>query len=414
MLTTIKNGFKNERLGLALDVYTFNGKEWFLAKDISDYLGYIETKDMTRNLDSMEKHSCRHIMPTPQGNNYEAVFIDEYAVYEVVLKVRKSNSERYAKAQAFQDWVFGEVLPSIRVNGGYIDPTRIPDWGIDMSKYKDTDMTPIEIICVELKEYGHRCRKLNFAAQYFRSAYDYLAKCYTNVVSDLFALSRNRDMFVNPANYPDVDNLTSSDMFTEGMRFLTDELEHSENGREIIDKFIDEYGEYPVFHDMYSGVGCGVCGDPDEGIPVGVVVTNRELSKLDIDKMKLDLKTDKIIVFGKDSVEWKILNDANAMMMMSKRNESKINDLISMLTCRICQQLLDDNEKNVMVAIVLDSPDDKISFWISEVINVYGDNDILWYPRIIGMLDKDNNIVILKQVLSGIQEWLEYRMGGTK
>ena len=116
-----KNGFKNERLGLALDVYTFNGKEWFLAKDISDYLGYIETKDMTRNLDSMEKHSCRHIMPTPQGNKYEAVFIDEYAVYEAVLKVRKSNSERYAKAQAFQDWVFGEVLPSIRKNGGYID-----------------------------------------------------------------------------------------------------------------------------------------------------------------------------------------------------------------------------------------------------------------------------------------------------
>ena len=116
-----KNGFKNERLGLALDVYTFNGKEWFLAKDISDYLGYIETKDMTRNLDSMEKHSCRHIMPTPQGNKYEAVFIDEYAVYEAVLKVRKSNSERYAKAQSFQDWVFGEVLPSIRKNGGYID-----------------------------------------------------------------------------------------------------------------------------------------------------------------------------------------------------------------------------------------------------------------------------------------------------
>lgn len=121
MMVAIKNGFKNERLGLNLDVYTFNDKEWFSAKDISDYLGYIETKDMTRNLDSMEKHSCRHSMQTPQGNKYEAVFIDEYGVYEAILKVRKGNLERYAKAQAFQDWVFGEVLPSIRKNGGYID-----------------------------------------------------------------------------------------------------------------------------------------------------------------------------------------------------------------------------------------------------------------------------------------------------
>lgn len=410
----INKKFQNSRLGLELDVYVHDGKEWFLAKDISDYLGYEATAQATRHLNRPEIHSCVSTWHTAQGNEYQAMFIDEYALYEMMIRVTRKDQERYAKAQAFQDWVFGEVLPSIRVNGGYIDPTRIPDWGIDMSKYKDTDMTPIEIICVELKEYGHRCRKFNFAAQHFRSAYDYLAKCYTNVVSDLFALSRNRDMFVNPANYPDVDNLTSSDMFTEGMRFLTDELEHSENGREIIDKFIDEYGEYPVFHDMYSGVGCGVCSEPDKGIPVGVVVTSRELSKLDIDKMKVDLKADKIIVFGRDSVEWKILNDANAMMMMSKRKESKINDLISTLTRRICQQILDDNEKNVMVAIVLDSPDDKISFWISEVINTYGDNDMLWYPNIIGVLDKDNNVVILKQVLNGIQEWLEYRMGGTK
>ena len=116
-----KNGFKNERLGLSLDVYTFNGKEWFLAKDITDYLGYEATAQATRHLNRPEMHSCVSTWHTAQGNEYQAMFIDEYALYEMMLRVTRKDQERYAKAQAFQDWVFGEVLPSIRKNGGYID-----------------------------------------------------------------------------------------------------------------------------------------------------------------------------------------------------------------------------------------------------------------------------------------------------
>ena len=112
--------FKNEKLGLELDIYEDNGKEWFKAQDISEFLEYIDTRHMTRNLDSMEKHSCLHSMETVQGNKYEAVFLDEYALYEAVLKIRKVDMVRYQKAQAFQDWVFGEVLPEIRKHGAYI------------------------------------------------------------------------------------------------------------------------------------------------------------------------------------------------------------------------------------------------------------------------------------------------------
>lgn len=122
LLTDGNNKFVNHSLCINLDIYKDeNGKEWFKAQDISEFFGYAETKDMTRNLDSMEKHSCRHIIPTVQGNRYEAVFLDEYALYEIVLKIRKVDMVRYQKAQAFQDWVFGEVLPSLRKNKAYVD-----------------------------------------------------------------------------------------------------------------------------------------------------------------------------------------------------------------------------------------------------------------------------------------------------
>lgn len=120
MMVTIKNGFKNERLGLELDVYTFNTKEWFLAKDVANYLGYRTANDMTRIITFEENYST-HKMRTAQGNEYEAVFINEFGLYEILCKVNKSDENRYNKAREFQKWVFGEVLPSIRKNGGYIE-----------------------------------------------------------------------------------------------------------------------------------------------------------------------------------------------------------------------------------------------------------------------------------------------------
>lgn len=286
--------------------------------------------------------------------------------------------------------------------------------GANAPKPESEDMKSIDVIRSERDEYIRKYQNLVIATQYFRGAYKCLSECYTNAVSDLISLSKNRDMVINPADYQDVDNLTSAYMYEDGMGFMKGEIRYSANGREIIDEFIDKYGEYPVFHDMYSGVGCGVCEDTEHGVSVGVIVTNRELSKLDIDKMSVDLKADKIMVFGKDSVEWKILSDANTMMTSHNGDKYEINDNVAMLTRRISQKILDDNDKNVIVGIVLDSPDDKIAHHITEVINHGGYNDMLWYPRIIGILDSSNNVIVLKQVLSGIQEWLDYRMGGAK
>lgn len=48
------------------------------------------------------------------GREQEATFINEANLYKTIFQSRKESAER------FTEWVTGEVLPSIRKNGGYI------------------------------------------------------------------------------------------------------------------------------------------------------------------------------------------------------------------------------------------------------------------------------------------------------
>lgn len=48
------------------------------------------------------------------GGKQKMIFIDESNLYKTIFQSRKESAER------FTDWVTGEVLPSIRKNGGYI------------------------------------------------------------------------------------------------------------------------------------------------------------------------------------------------------------------------------------------------------------------------------------------------------
>lgn len=122
----IKKGFKNEILGIELDVYVINEKEWFKAQDISEHLEYRDRYNMTRSIDFVEDNSCTHNMRTVRGNEYEALFINEIALYECILKIRDSKTDedkrrRFIKAREFQKWVFSNVLPSLRKNGYYLN-----------------------------------------------------------------------------------------------------------------------------------------------------------------------------------------------------------------------------------------------------------------------------------------------------
>lgn len=88
-----------------------NGKVLFCAKDVAIALGY---KDSTNAI----KQHCRGVvkrhLTDGLGRDQITNFIPEGDVYRLAAKSELPGADK------FESWVFDEVLPSIRKNGGYI------------------------------------------------------------------------------------------------------------------------------------------------------------------------------------------------------------------------------------------------------------------------------------------------------
>ncbi len=103
--------FENDVFG-SLRTINENGKIMFVASDVAKMLGYKNVSD------AISKH-CRYIakcdIPHPQGKGtLEVNIIPEGDVYRLIAHSKLPSAEK------FESWVFDEVLPSIRKNGGYI------------------------------------------------------------------------------------------------------------------------------------------------------------------------------------------------------------------------------------------------------------------------------------------------------
>ena len=107
----INQKFVNKELNLSLDVYRDDGREWFKAQDISEFLGYCDTHHMTRYIRVPEQHIKKVRIRSKQGNAYDAIFIDENALYEVLLRVTQADITRYNKARALYIWIVNDIIP---------------------------------------------------------------------------------------------------------------------------------------------------------------------------------------------------------------------------------------------------------------------------------------------------------------
>lgn len=87
------------------------GKSWVVAKDVAEALGISWT---SRTLDSI-KPEWKGVMEfiTP-GGVQQLTVITEPAIYKLAFRSRK------AEAEAFTDWVAGDLLPTLR-RQGFID-----------------------------------------------------------------------------------------------------------------------------------------------------------------------------------------------------------------------------------------------------------------------------------------------------
>lgn len=113
--------------GEAIHVIDRDGVPCFVAGDVARAIGHRDAYAMTRLLRDKEKGT--HQVCTPGGVQSVTV-ITEQGLYRSIL-LRQTGGAKLAPAtrdriERFQDWVTGEVLPTIRRNGFYAVPAAAP------------------------------------------------------------------------------------------------------------------------------------------------------------------------------------------------------------------------------------------------------------------------------------------------
>ena len=101
--------FNNPEFGSVRTV-TKDGKTYFVGNDVAKALGYSETAKAIRT-------HCKGVseMDIPTNGGVQTMkMITEGDIYRLVIKSQLPQAEK------FESWVFDNVLPSIRKNGGYI------------------------------------------------------------------------------------------------------------------------------------------------------------------------------------------------------------------------------------------------------------------------------------------------------
>lgn len=107
--------FKNAEFG-SIRVIEKDGEPWLVGKDVSDALGYDQTSNMVKRLDSEDFMSSKL-----DGMNMKSIMINESGFYAAVL------GSHLPTAKKFKRWVTSEVLPAIRKHGTYMTPEKIEE-----------------------------------------------------------------------------------------------------------------------------------------------------------------------------------------------------------------------------------------------------------------------------------------------
>ena len=91
---------------LLVRVVEQNGEPWFVAKDVAEALGYAKPEN------AIPRH-CKAGITTPKQGGGLWTLIPERDVYRLIMRSKLKSAE------AFEEWVVGEVLPTIRKTGAY-------------------------------------------------------------------------------------------------------------------------------------------------------------------------------------------------------------------------------------------------------------------------------------------------------
>ena len=110
--------FNNPDFG-DIRVVVINNEPWLVGKDAAIALGYSKPADAIR-VHVPDKFKGVYEMETP-GGRQKVVILKEAGLYKLIMRSKLPNAEK------FSDWTCGEVLPSIRKDGFYINPNAPVD-----------------------------------------------------------------------------------------------------------------------------------------------------------------------------------------------------------------------------------------------------------------------------------------------
>lgn len=171
--------------GSEIRVIEKNGEPWFIAKDVACLLGYKRTADAIRA-------HCKGVGETQtpiNGVDQVVKIIPERDLYRLIMR------SKLPSAEVFEEWVVGEVLPSIRRNGGYIvnqenlSPEEIVAKGLlaaqNIIEEKQAVIEQQQADIIEFKPKAEALNRLSIADG---------SLCITNAAKDLQV--RPKDLFL--------------------------------------------------------------------------------------------------------------------------------------------------------------------------------------------------------------------------
>ena len=109
--------FNNEEFGSVRTVVIEN-EPWFVGKDVAEALGYKDTVNAIKAHCNKDGVVIRHLTDS-LGRRQQTKFINEGNLYRLIINSKLPTAEK------FEQWVFEEVLPSIRKHGAYMTPETI-------------------------------------------------------------------------------------------------------------------------------------------------------------------------------------------------------------------------------------------------------------------------------------------------
>lgn len=120
--------------GLKVRIVNLNGEPWFVAKDVCAALELSNSRMALQALDDDERNTVTLTYGIRGNPNHSAV--SESGFYKLIARSRKATTAG-TFAHRFSNWVFREVIPSIRKTGSYGVPfVFLNDFSRRMAAYQ--------------------------------------------------------------------------------------------------------------------------------------------------------------------------------------------------------------------------------------------------------------------------------------